>query len=337
MPEDMKVIYGTIVDRNGQSYPLLRVRVLVGQSTLGQGQADGDGGFEVAIPVGVLKRAIAACDSPALTVRAVRGTTLIAESPPVAVEADTESIRVDLQASRARPLEGEPRSTHLASVAGSHRQGEPHRDARLAAGGRAAAVAPPMCLARSCNINDVNLNRNQRGERAMNKSRTKFLSPLHTCMQGEDVEQAQAILSELGLFILSAELREPLFGSTTVEAVLRWTEGHGFPADGSLDLEALDRLWADGREVPRVVHGVVSPADGTPAPGLRVVAIDRDFRAEQELGEARTDSKGRYRITYRAADTVRAEKGAVDVGVRIFAAKAAFRLPFDFFHAETRA
>lgn len=110
MREDMKVIYGTIVDRNGQRYPRLGVQVLVGQKTLGHGQADADGGFEVAIPVAALKRAIAAYDRSALTVRAVRATTLVAESAPIAVEADTRSIRVDLQASRARPLEGEPRS-----------------------------------------------------------------------------------------------------------------------------------------------------------------------------------------------------------------------------------
>ena len=52
---------------------------------------------------------------------------------------------------------------------------------------------------------------------------------------------------------------------------------------------------------------IVRPAEGTPALGLRVVAIDRDFRAQQKLNETHTVSQRRYRIAYRAADAVRAE------------------------------
>jgi hypothetical protein len=88
-------------------------------------------------------------------------------------------------------------------------------------------------------------------------------------------------------------------------------------------------LSKEGRELLRVVHGVVSLVDGAPVPSLRVVAIDRDFRAEQVLGDARTDEQGRYRIAYRAADAVRAEKGSADVGIRVFAAdgKTLLRAP----------
>nr|WP_281722005.1 neuraminidase-like domain-containing protein [Nitrosomonas nitrosa] len=163
----------------------------------------------------------------------------------------------------------------------------------------------------------------------MTKSRTTFKFPLYPGSQGEDVAQAQTILVELGLFISAGELREQRFGPTTAEAVSRWKERHGLPADNGLDLEALDRLWADGRELPRVVHGVVSLPNGTPVPNLYVVAIDRDFRAEQQLGETRTDDQGRYRISYCVADIVRAEKGAADVGIRIFAAdgKTLLRAP----------
>jgi peptidoglycan hydrolase-like protein with peptidoglycan-binding domain len=154
----------------------------------------------------------------------------------------------------------------------------------------------------------------------MTQQRPKFQFPLHPGAQGEDVAQAQTILVELGLFIAPVELRERRFEPTTAEAVSRWKERHGLPTDGGLDLEALDRLWADGRKLPRVVHGVVSLADGTPAPDLHVVAIDRDFRAEQILGEARMDDQGRYCIAYSVADTLRAEKGAADVGIRVFTA-----------------
>ncbi|MFZ4596755.1 MAG: carboxypeptidase-like regulatory domain-containing protein, partial [Verrucomicrobiaceae bacterium] len=84
-------------------------------------------------------------------------------------------------------------------------------------------------------------------------------------------------------------------------------------------MKCLDQLWQEGRELPRTVHGTVTLTDGTPVANLRVVAIDRDFRTEQELGETRTDDYGRYRISYRAADAVRAEKGSADVGIRVFA------------------
>lgn len=163
----------------------------------------------------------------------------------------------------------------------------------------------------------------------MTTQRTKFKLPLHPGAQGADLAQAQTILVELGLFISQVEQREQRFGPTTAEAVARWKERHGLPTEPGLDREALDRLWTDGREAPRVVHGVVSLADGTTVPNLRVVAIDQDFRAEQVLGEARTDDQGRYRIAYRAADAVRAEKGSADVGIRVFAAdgKTQLRAP----------
>lgn len=153
----------------------------------------------------------------------------------------------------------------------------------------------------------------------MTRQRTKFQSSVHPGAQGDDVAQAQAILVELGLFIASAELREQRFGPTTGEAVSRWRERHKLSGGLGLDQDALERLWTDGRELPRVVHGVVRLTDGTPVPKLRVVAIDQDFRSEQVLGEAQTDNQGRYRIAYRAADAVRADKGAADVGIRVFA------------------
>jgi hypothetical protein len=154
----------------------------------------------------------------------------------------------------------------------------------------------------------------------MTQPNTRFQFPLHPGAQGEDVAQAQTILLELGLFVSQIELREQRFGPTTAEAVARWKERHGLPIEPGLDQGTLDRLWTEGRELPRVVHGAVSLIDGTPVPSLLVVAIDRDFRAEQVLGEVRTDEKGRYRIAYRAADAVRADKGSADVGIRVFAA-----------------
>ncbi|TXH36055.1 MAG: hypothetical protein E6Q92_11570 [Burkholderiaceae bacterium] len=153
----------------------------------------------------------------------------------------------------------------------------------------------------------------------MTQQRSKFQFPLHPGAQGVDVAQAQTILVELDFSIASVELREQRFGPSTADAVSQWQQRQGLPTDGSLDMEALDRLWQEGRKLPRTVQGSVTLTDGTPVPNLRVVAIDRDFRAEQVLGEARTDDQGRYRIAYCAADAVRAEKGSADVGIRVFA------------------
>jgi len=163
----------------------------------------------------------------------------------------------------------------------------------------------------------------------MTQQRSKFQFPLHPGAQGSDVVQAQTVLAELGFSIASVELREQRFGPSMADAVSQWQQRQGLPTDSSLDMETLDRLWQEGRKLPRTVQGGVTLTDGTPVPKLRVVAIDRDFRAEQVLGEARTDDQGRYRIAYCAADTVRAEKGSADVGVRVFAAdgKTLLRAP----------
>jgi hypothetical protein len=153
----------------------------------------------------------------------------------------------------------------------------------------------------------------------MTQQRSKFQFPLHSGSQGADVAHAQTILVELGFSIASVELREQRFGPSTTDAVSQWQRRQGLPIDGSLEIAALDRLWQEGRKLPRTVQGCITLTDGTPVPYLRVVAIDRDFRAEQELGEARTDDQGRYRIAYCADDAVRAEKGSADVGIRVFA------------------
>lgn len=155
---------------------------------------------------------------------------------------------------------------------------------------------------------------------------TKFQFPLRLGAQGADVAHAQVILTELGLFISPAELRDQRFGQTTAKAVSRWQAEHGLTADGNLTVEALDRLWTNDREIPRIVYGVVTLADGTPVPDLNVEAFDRDFRAEQMLGKGRTDGDGRYTIAYRAADAVRAEKGTADLGIRVLTSDEKTRL-----------
>ncbi len=153
----------------------------------------------------------------------------------------------------------------------------------------------------------------------MNRQNVKFQLPLYQGAEGPDVARVQGIICDLGLSIAPTELQKRYFGESTAAAVTLWKKQQGLTAKAGLDLEVLDRLWSDGRELTRTVHGVVSLTDGTPVPNLRVVAFDRSFRSEQVLGNVRTDDEGRFRITYSAADAVRAEKGTADVGIRIFA------------------
>jgi hypothetical protein len=64
------------------------------------------------------------------------------------------------------------------------------------------------------------------------------------------------------------------------------------------------------------VRGVVRFADGTPAAGLLVRAVDRDLRSEEPLGSVHADSAGAYRIVYYANQLRRAERGSADLQLR---------------------
>lgn len=71
-----------------------------------------------------------------------------------------------------------------------------------------------------------------------------------------------------------------------------------------------------------LVYGTVKDRFDRPLPGLLVQAYDRDLRAEELLGEARTDAKGRYEIYYRREQFARAEKKAADLALKVFTPKA---------------
>jgi peptidoglycan hydrolase-like protein with peptidoglycan-binding domain len=118
----------------------------------------------------------------------------------------------------------------------------------------------------------------------MTRRRIQFEFPLHPGDHGPDVAQAQSNLVDSGLFIASTELTEQRFGPATSKAVTRWPRRHGLPISGELGKEDLDRLWAEGRERPRVVQGVVSLADGTPVPNLRVVLHETETIAGRLAG-----------------------------------------------------
>ena len=145
--------------------------------------------------------------------------------------------------------------------------------------------------------------------------------------QGQSVAVLQKLLQDLGHPVAEHERQEQRFGGSTILAVQQWRAGELEPGtppdrlDGSeLSTEDLNKLWLEARSCKRVVQGTITLADGTPVPGLRVTAFDRDFRSEQLLGKARTDAEGFYRITYTALAALRAEKGSADLGLRIHSA-----------------
>jgi hypothetical protein len=135
---------------------------------------------------------------------------------------------------------------------------------------------------------------------------------------------------------LASELRAQTYGDWTAHLVSLWqgqlAERFQLVVNGDVDqrtADALNKLLAElgasangtpETPVAYMVSGTVKLDDGTPVPGLVVVAIDRDFRAEQKLGEATTDRTGRYQISYTAAAFARTDKGAADLGVRVLTA-----------------
>jgi hypothetical protein len=90
--------------------------------------------------------------------------------------------------------------------------------------------------------------------------------------------------------------------------------------DESSSAAAADR----GDDGHFVVSGRVTWADGSPAAGVIVRAVDQDLRSEQPLGphapefkgETRSDAEGCYEISYRRAQFARAEIKAADLIVR---------------------
>lgn len=160
----------------------------------------------------------------------------------------------------------------------------------------------------------------------MTVQRAKFQLALFPGASGADVAMVQSMLIDLGFSIPAEERDARRYGAFTAMAVADWKAQRRLPEAPGLALEQLQQLTKEARELQRSVHGVVSLEDGAPVPGLTVTAIDRDFRAEQVLGEAKTDAEGRYLIGYRTADAVRAEKGTADLGIRVTAADGKTRL-----------
>ncbi len=141
---------------------------------------------------------------------------------------------------------------------------------------------------------------------------------------------AESDLNRARLLVgLRRERAEQSFGSTTNRLVRQFQQEKRLEATGAVDERTANALNALLRELgllpeePRPeqpgfeVRGRVSLADGSPAVGLQVAAVDRDLRREQALGEAQTDRNGGYHIRYSERQFQRAEKGRADLIVRV--------------------
>lgn len=70
-----------------------------------------------------------------------------------------------------------------------------------------------------------------------------------------------------------------------------------------------------------IVTGTVFQPDNTPAPGLTVKAFDKDLRSETALGEATTDSDGKYSIPYDQKVVEKNEYKSADILMRVYQKK----------------
>ena len=84
-----------------------------------------------------------------------------------------------------------------------------------------------------------------------------------------------------------------------------------------IDLQ-VDHAVATPNEPPRFVSGVIRDARNAVLRAINIGVFDRDLRADQLLGQARTDDQGGYRIGYYPRQFRRAEKGSADSVVKVF-------------------
>jgi Tc toxin complex TcA C-terminal TcB-binding domain/Neuraminidase-like domain/Salmonella virulence plasmid 28.1kDa A protein len=94
------------------------------------------------------------------------------------------------------------------------------------------------------------------------------------------------------------------------------------PSPIEIDL-SIDYVVDDPQEPARTVFGIVRDARGKPLAKMTVRAVDRDFRAEQPLGQDETDIEGAYEIEYFARQFQRSEKGSADLVVQVLDASGA--------------
>lgn len=179
-----------------------------------------------------------------------------------------------------------------------------------------------------------------------------IIFPLKLQMKRPEVGDLQQALILLGSQIAEAELANQRYGASTRAAVLAFQTAHQLPATGVVDeatASVLNNILAESGALDDVpgtdptqptpesppatpqdnlqfsVQGEVVRPDGTPLQDYRVRAFDRalcEWRQLREAGtndlDARTDDRGRYRITYDPAQLKAWGKTRADLKVEVY-------------------
>lgn len=134
--------------------------------------------------------------------------------------------------------------------------------------------------------------------------------PLEPQMQGPSVADLQAALTLLGFTIAGEEETAQHYGASTRRAVSQFQQAHQLHSQqpGAVDeatASVLNRLLEergvlDGQENSgdRRVQGTVRHVDGSAIGGLQVCAFHLRLAAEDVLGTATTNERGKYLIDY---------------------------------------
>lgn len=147
-------------------------------------------------------------------------------------------------------------------------------------------------------------------------------------MEGKDVNILQNELTRLGFNITSEEMHvdnpeRALFGGSTENAVREFQRKNTLEPTGIVDKITADliNIQLDNR-APKsfVVRGKIKEEDlrREPVSGIRVLAMDRDVRGWQLLGEHVTDYQGRYEIRYSSDQFSNGEKQRADLFFKLF-------------------
>jgi Tc toxin complex TcA C-terminal TcB-binding domain/Neuraminidase-like domain len=158
------------------------------------------------------------------------------------------------------------------------------------------------------------------------------VAPLHRALillleRGILLKEDERTRREL-LAALKREQKAGAIGDATRRVISIFQEKRKVKISGILDeitAALLNKLFGeigfiDNDERAFVVRGKVRYADGFPAAGVVVSALDVDLRSQEELGKATTDAGGAYEIHYSTRQFRKLEKGSADLRLRVFSA-----------------
>jgi hypothetical protein len=128
-----------------------------------------------------------------------------------------------------------------------------------------------------------------------------------------------------------------LVGQFQLERHLQTSGAVDEPTAGALN-RLLEELGAFGPAVKYQVEGRVVSRVSAAVGGLRVVVVDKSVGGDGPLGEARTDARGHYEVSFSEADLRRRGKEKPDLQARVFSGGqflAASEVRYDASAAET--